>query len=186
MTTKKPVPDVQMLNIDAIEPADARVLIAQDVLALLDAEAIHLGKGTYIEEYGPSGSDPNTLMHTVVAEWLSQGSCRVCAIGATLLAAVRRFDDLRVTPFLEVGVQAECREPMIEYLSRFFEREQLDLIEIAFEESTRILGLDPDTIESGRLAAAQSFRKYHAVYGGAETLRLIFTNIISNGGTFIP
>lgn len=185
---------VTMMDITNMEPAAARMVIAQDVLALLKAQAIKPRAGRYIDKPLPDGTMATTPMHEIVESWL--GECPVCAIGATMVAAIRRFDDLNAAPFMDHGLRPGSRPEFMRYLERFFSREQLDLIEIAFESTNDITGLQDNDYEQDLVEAAIEFRRDRAGSSEDESgfttesdhlcLVQIFQNIIDNGGTFNP
>jgi hypothetical protein len=199
---EKQVPQVTMMQIEAMEPAARRVMIAKDVLNLLDAQAIAAERGHYIQEYLPTvGVTNDTQMNVVVEGWLArQRACDVCALGAAMLAAVRRFDDLTVGPFVDKSLFGPGTRPnYVEYLGRFFPKEQLDLIESAFEgEDIFNLLSEEDAERAVAFYKQYADTPYHEYADDDDVeergstpesnrrLRAIFENIVANNGEFIP
>lgn len=198
--TQPSVPVVTLMQLSSMEPAAARVLIAQDVIALLDAEVIEASTGCYV---GRSFVNlPTRSMNEVVEGWLTlEGAtaCPVCALGATLVATVRRFNELRVEDMDDnLCVQ---RAPLSRYLEHFFDEKQLDLIEIAFEMDLQPASRDLSAgLSEEEWDRALTFRARHGwdertgtertsnfgLEADRTCLRAIFTNMIANYGTFVP
>lgn len=175
------VSSVTMMQLSSMSPEAARLLIAQDVLDLLQEGSIKPQRNRYIElDHGapmfPIDAAPESPAHFVVERWLTM-RCSVCALGAAMLAAVRRFDALTVRDL------DEYREPIVAYLERFFSREQLDLVEIAYERHLPIRKLYIANYEEALVERARTFCVGRT---NEDALKMIFENVIANNGTFTP
>lgn len=163
------------------------VLVAKDVLKLLDKKIIKAEKGTYLdysesleERVDPEDywspwqrkqdlpADLKTYLHKLKPE----KACRVCAIGSCFLARVYRKNEAPLEDF--------SRAEMQDALAGVFSENQLALIETAFEMSFSYQNANTgedawNAIEFGRKYATEKGR-----------LRAIMNNIIANGGEFVP
>ena len=173
-----------------------RVMIAKDVLELLDAEKIVAHPGTYLgldesvsqkywggEEWDDGDGSYKEIeaipdadkvqLHKLIEE---SPTCEVCGIGACFVAAVRRADQATVGD-LKCGSNDRY---MRRYLSQWFSRSEISEIEVAFEQSTVFARGLPF---SRAVAAVEFGRRYN---DDNERLRAIFQNIVDNGGNFVP
>lgn len=168
--------------------AEKRVQIAKDVITQLQAKKIKATPGTYVrttlknvqvkkDDYGCS------MLHfdkgTQAQDVFKGLTCDACALGSMFLCAVDTHDKLKMknlNPECDIDydkASAEIRldnQDMYDYLSKFFNREQLYQIECAFEGSN---------FES-------SARLYKNERNSRKRLRLIMENIVNNEGTFVP
>lgn len=170
-----------------LKPEAKRVAIAQDVIAQLDLEKIVASQGTWLEnaKYGESlftGEDVknNKLLSGKLAK---VKQCEACALGSMFMCAVDLAKDLRCKSIenelnfneKSTAIDLESMEP---YLGKFFEKDQLRLIELAFEGGDG--GYDPETDAEG--CAVVMFD----IHDEAESrMRTIMQNIIDNKGTFV-
>lgn len=178
--TQNNFPTITMMDLSAMEPAAARMLVAQDALDLLEAGAIQARSGSYINVELPYDLDGSTPVHLLAETWL--GQCPVCALGAVLVATVRRFDDLVIKHLANYNtLKGGCGRQLVGYLSKFFSGEQLDLIEVAFEGSSNMMRTG---ISDEEEASALDFRS--ALDDDRAALVKILENVITNGGTFVP
>src|ERR1700682_4791009 len=111
-------------------PAEQRVAIARDALEWLGEGALIATGSTYgypVNRHKDpsrcdSSVDPNTQLREV-----QMGPCKVCGRGPLFLAKAVRFDDVTVGDW-------NCVSRMVyEKLGRHFDRQQLEMIEVAFE-----------------------------------------------------
>jgi hypothetical protein len=188
MNMKKTVPVVTMMDLNAMDPAEARVLIAKDALKLIRAGTLIPQSGTYVSLAIPGDIPDDTQVHVFLEDALPDG-CYVCALGAVLIATTRRFDMLTVRAFKEFDGPNEStsfdRIPLADYLEKFFSKKQLDLIEVAFEGSTHVYGVDMGYLTEEELKAVVLFRTDHDVAYSRPCLMAILQNIIDNNGTFV-
>lgn len=189
--TQKIVPQITMSTFASMDPKEARLRVARDVLDLLEAGAVIPITGKYIRKDIGRLDKPRPL-HELVQHWLKQyednkmRACGVCALGAALVATVRRFNEVSVMDITgEGGGVGNCRRGLSLYLERIFTRVQLNMIEIAFEGTTGVLPDDEVlALSDHELLRAQRFNDADVTED--VTFRRIFENIIANDGTFVP
>ena len=160
-----------------------RITIAKDVLELLETEKVIAQSGTYMEldsdieekywDDWTAAPEAPVQLHELIER---SETCEVCGIGACFVAAVRRNDQVEAS---DMNAASDDRF-MRSYLRNWFTKDQIELIEAAFEESggfykgpTRRLG-----------ERASNFGKRYD--SDEERMRAIFQNIVDNGGTFVP
>lgn len=159
--------------------AQRRVAIAKDVLKWIPKSNIR--RGSYITGSLPSEltPKPKEQLQKYIRDMTSR--CSVCALGACMLSHVRLFDKLTVGEFgaIEGNVVDAMRCDTTAVLSEVFEREQLAMIECAFEGYDHSCALNwKDARECESFAANVSDSK--------DKLRMIMKNIIKNDGAFVP
>lgn len=175
--------------------AAMRVQIAKDVLALLKKKKISAEHGVYLSTNDPAW---DALPVDVNPEKKVEApkKCEACAIGLCFVAALNRYNDLKIKELsvnlgtvFKRGQRHECtqlsveREHMVEYLAPWFTTKQLDMIEHAFE------GIDFARVSNkNEIARLEEFhRKYAGDMSAAnDTVIAIMKNIIKNKGTFKP
>ena len=148
-----------------------RVAIAKDALAAIKAKIYTAEEGTYCLIAGiddPFGSefDKSSQLRDSLAQ------CQCCAIGALFLSKARVADEETVGRYRR-GVDYWRR------LSPYFDRQQLDLIEAAFE-----LHDVHDTLKEDARERAYRFGNRYTV--AKNRLVAILNNIVENNGTFVP
>lgn len=134
---KKPAQLCKLVDLSKLSRAKARVEIAKDVIAALDAEYIRTGPKTdtsYLtlrvqgmgSEYEGQAFDLKELLSRKVED------CQVCARGALLLAVVARDNEFRV----EMSSSRNLRwlDDDVTRLMPFFSDSELYSLETAFEE----------------------------------------------------
>lgn len=160
--------------------AEKRVTIARDVLSQLDVRLIAT-EGVWVGSKDsrrlPIGKDINAEVCSLTRK---QKKCEVCGIGALFVASVERADKLKVSALedlrgLEMATPGDftgiSESDCFDYLKRFFDDDQLDAIESAFERG------EGTTHHDSRDFAA-------AVDNAADRMRLIMENIVANKGRF--
>lgn len=158
----------------AASPEGKRVKIARDVLALMDAQALDVSKGRYLEfihedenegrEQFAEGAMCDLLQH-------DGAECRCCAIGSMMLAFACEAGPIERT-------SAKNRDEMAGYLQEFFSFDQLRLIEAAFE------CWDEEEFGDEGDDDADLFGRGYP--DATNRLRGIMGNIITHNGTFTP
>lgn len=177
---------------------EARVAIAKDVLKWIDAEEIQVGTSEYV--YNPeliSKEDLDTNADLRKKLKGQRKDCQVCALGAAFLAAVDRFNKVGCSDVITQGefiYQGEhynntmsrmTRRSVTSYLNKFFSPTQLNLIEIAFEQSTGPIDGDQGR-ELFMKALDFSYNYDGASENDSDRLKRIMNNIVRNKGTFKP
>lgn len=170
-----------MMEIEGMNPAEARVLIAKDALALIEAEKItpkHLEYLSWSNHFVVIDSIQYRSLHEILDEL---PACAACALGTALVAAVRRFNRLFVN---EIFIEGRAhRDNIVGYLGKFFSEAQLNLIEMAFEGRHYA---DEDKPDTSPYEECHRARVFGLKMEAKEIAEAIFKNIIANGGTFIP
>jgi hypothetical protein len=169
-----------------LSPARQRMAIARDVLAQLATGKIVAESGTYFDSLTFKVRGAGTQLQKSLQQ---MESCDVCAIGSLFVCGVLKANALTAG---EAGVSGDYIGSgiMTSYLSRFFTREQLGLIESAFETDTGYAE------SPSSLSARDAVRFGNHVNDLADQLnadnydeiklQLIMQNIIKNKGTFVP
>ena len=101
--------------------------------------------------------------------------CEACALGNMMLSHVRVFDKISLEE-----IDGE-RDSITDTLGNYFEKNQLDLIEVAFEGE--MCGWYIYPTEEFDKAVENFTQKYSDV---KKRLRAIMINIVRNDGTFKP
>jgi hypothetical protein len=173
-----------------------RVTIARDVLAQLAAQRFNPITGRYfIADSLSSLSWQDDLQNTQLQKQLKTvEKCDVCALGSMFVCGVQRANSLTIGESMIDGDGEIGGTVAYEYLERFFEKRQLQLIESAFEqrnmdESSPWLGESApedwqEDYESEDIKEAIAFAK--RIPDSRERLRLIMENIVVNRGHFNP
>jgi hypothetical protein len=175
------LPNAELLDLGALAPSARRVLVAKDILDLLAAQAIHPEKGAYVDLDARAILKPEEQLREAFEEELQQYGCRVCAIGATFVAAVRRFNDVTAERFVADGLTGLAARPhIIDYMLRIFDRLQLDMIEAAFE------GVEFAPMRLSEDAYSRCYLFFNQYEHDIDCFRAIMQNIIANNGEFIP
>ena len=170
--------------------AQKRVLIAQDVIEQLNTEEIKSTPGCYLSLRDRT-SDMEITKDTQVKSILdAQPSCNACALGATFVSMMRRynectvgdlFPDLKLLNFTSVTASMGAYTHFKSYLERLFEPAQLQLIEIAYEgiNTAGTFNSYNSLEENDPTVAAHEFHMWEAkyydtieVYYGEEELQL--------------
>lgn len=98
------------------------------------------------------------------------GKCCVCGIGSLVVAAAARYDNMKIGLLESKGVFVAMKD--------YFSREQLELIEIVYEQAD----FEYSLVSAERNKATSMWED---VPPGTERLRLIMENIIANNGKFV-
>lgn len=161
--------------------AQMRVKIARDVLKQIKAKKLVPRNGTYMdvgnhfEYFSKLGLlNPSIQFNTVLPT-----KCEVCALGAVFIAAVDKNNTLEIGELTYTPDRLR-RYPsyfdMQNYLSKWFSREQLHLIESVFESNS-----DYSFLNFRKTVSDTPLRKIAA----SKMLTAIMKNIIKNKGTFV-
>lgn len=158
------------------QKANRRVAIAEDVLKWLRTKKLTIKTQTYCrfndeyDLYKFDGDDMQAVMGKIITPFKP---CSVCAKGALFIAAVDKFNSVKVRAF---GMNDE--DVVMEPLLAYFTEEQLNLVEAAFEGWNHLAG-DADLVE---YVTEDYIKKYP---DARKRLRAIMRNIIVNKGTFV-
>ena len=164
--------------------AQKRVAVAKDVIASIKAKQLVAKARTYIDvkAEGKDGYDNNTFKHPDFQTALAMGQqCTACALGGLFVCAVK-FENKIATEDANDNID---QPDLHDYLQHLFPYEQLQLIEIAFEQSWGIPGFDNGDDVPDKWKTAVAFGQKHPTDDAAR-MTAIMRNIIRNEGTFIP
>lgn len=178
-----------------LSPEKKRVRVAKDVIDQLQAGTLLAGHHGYlnlgdVRNHWPPADLPHKFRDLAkgvlymyreradvnLTEVFDEVKCTVCGIGACFVAAVRRNDQVTVGDLVHWGNDGFMRE----YLSAWFSREQLAMIEAAFEKSLNF------NLSGNRQRREQAVKFGLRFDDPTERLIAIMQNIIDNGGTFVP
>lgn len=165
-----------------------RIKVARDVLKQIRANFYHPRYGTYavLELDSDKTEWDETLDHRkeLKAQLRKVEFCVVCGIGATFMSLVRLYNHYKPTR-CEARHGGLCDDRMRVALKQVFSREQIALIETAFE------GMQIDSVRIN-----PALRRRAVLFRGSlegmslerpeAVLRRIMRNIIRNRGTFVP
>ena len=172
---------------EVASPAEKRITIAKDVIVRINAKNLVAKRGSFLNVRSYSGDAGDSvsfkdLLNTELSdEEISDNdqSCRVCAKGSLFCSIIGRvnkvtIDQVRNEPFGnnfdDIGHQK---------LAEYFSKEQIDLIECAFEDTSYLSIVNEE--------AAQEAYEFGAKYTNpTDRLIGICENIIAHQGTFIP
>ena len=199
---------------------DPRVVVARDVIQQLNEKRLVARKGIYMripdfadsdDRWRPGRRYGDMFLAEIpreesVKKVLAGKTCEVCAIGALFVARVDQVNGVTVGA---MNRDANNDRFMRHFLGTMFSRDQLSLIELAFEgkgfldqyEDSRIgegsvtwdMELGEITWEGGEhpdedppryLTDAVKFTDH--VHDAEERMRMIMKNVIVNDGEFCP
>jgi hypothetical protein len=181
--------------------AEQRVLIAKDVLELLDANKIQTKSGKYLwtdAEFYLRTDDNDEPDHEGLVierfrkEWAKEEPhCGVCQIGGLFVAALDIFNSLKL---ITVGFNDPDDAHMTKYLKKWWSEHDLRVMECAFEGNWNGSHSDQfiDEIDGELLPeVSAAFDFYESCTSwppltDEERMRSILGNIISNNGEFVP
>lgn len=157
------LPRISKTKFDSMTKAERRVMVAKDVLALIDLGALKTNLSGYLIIRG----DVSKTVSTLLAQ---TNSCQICAIGAAYVASVLRFNQ-------KIGNKSHMNTDggeMCEEMSEIFTGKQLALMEEAYE-------LD---YYGDHLSGAYKFGNDHG--NKEDRLIAIWQNVLDHNGTFAP
>ncbi len=158
--------------------AQQRVAIAEDVIAQVKAKKF-IANSTYFD--WAESVDSDTVENAKEAgldlsECVSQVKCEVCGIGSLFMSGVRKADNLKINQFNTWDARSEA----VEYLEKWFDSDQLDLVEDYYERNG---GLVPD---EWYVDYDDSCSPIYRQDDDDKRLMMIMANIASNNGKFDP
>lgn len=156
---------------------EQRVMIAKDVLARLAAKQYRPKSSTWVGIPRNRVEDGQSLQHYVA----DKGSCQVCALGGVMASYAFFANDIRIRDCGDgTGVNfGENRD----LLTGVFGMDTMREIEHVFERGTGNLDL-PCGISDKRRSLLGAFSRRHR--SDRALFKAIFTNIVKNGGDFVP
>ena len=182
--TKKQL-KIQKRNADfaKLSKAEKRVAIAKDVLAQIAAGKYVAEAGVYVETQIPVTQQDSDKQ---VCDLIEGKECHVCALGSVFVSAVKFADKLTVGDVEEFPYVYDEDDPVnlnpfqSGYLTQFFSRGQLGLMECCFERGP-----------AGDFSGAVDDMELPEQWGSSfeddrDRLVAIMENVVRNGGTFKP
>lgn len=207
---------------EKMTPSQKRMQIANDVLEQLRIKRLKAKTGVWLntEKFLTKKEvEKNVELQDLLKK---QKSCDACAIGGMFMCAVELADKLKTSELLcgfksgkdlpkeyktlnghaEDSNDVEVPDPGIEmfdafsYLEKFFSKDQLRLIELAFEAGNG--GVDPDSDDDFDAAEYFKYEDFRSDEYGEEVretyslgdpslrMRLLMENILANKGKFVP
>ena len=183
--TKKAVP------LSKLPRAQARVAIAEDVLASLRAKKLIAEAGTYLEvDWDDDGHWENSIdLARPVVDSLKTKQCMVCAVGAIFCSTVKKTNVIadKVVSHSAISDGWKALDFFNEgrarsYLHRYFTPKMLTAIEAAFEGTD----YDGDAGADDGAATPATLKFYNRFETDDRRVKAIMKNIVRNEGTFVP
>ena len=175
--------------------AERRVLIAKDVIAQVKAGRFKVASGNWVAPLTRSGSDLSVDRFEgdeSVQKLFLEGDipkCECCALGAMFMSCTLynnkttaiELEDVRFSfsDYVEEG-------SFTNGLSKFFSKDQLKLIESAFEGNVGHFELDVGILEGVELDGDKTSKWMDRLPNDKKRLVAIMENIIKNKGKFVP
>lgn len=160
-----------------------RVAIAKDVITSLNTKEIVATQGSYLNsrQLWPDSKEffseeKENLDKQVRDVFIDKNppKCTACAVGSLFVCAVKRHDAITIGE-----MNTFDRGNLTDYLDKFFDQDQLHLMEDAFETY-----YDKTNRHNESYNEAEDFgRKYKTA---KERMIAIMENVIANDGEFIP
>ncbi len=166
--------------------AQLRIEIARDVLKHIKAKNITVKSGNYFIPVVKNNARYEDKQLQEVLPKLKE--CRVCALGGMFYAFVDKYNNFEISS-LGVEYSSQYRDSKIRELLDMFSKDQLYLIECAFEETDISDNCRyRSQYKASEYHIAKAFRKANGIEGHEhdKALILIMKNIIRNKGTFKP
>lgn len=177
--------------------AEKRVMIAEDAITQLIARRFLAKPGTWAIIYCPD-SQSETSLQKILDDSNKSIKCTCCGIGSLFLSQVRIENQYEISRE-NTGNYSMYDYDMCPTLEKYFSREQLDLIEVAFEGRSatysvpRRAGCHTKYI-NGRYVSGYNNEEdyikavdfYCRLNDTGERLMTILNNIVKNKGTFVP
>ena len=182
-----------------LTPAQKRVAIAKDVLLQMEVGFIKPTSGVWADFPKNLPEDkPNTQLQSFLE---TQNSCKACGLGSLFVCAVKLFDNLKVGEVIEntkkdvdildgeMFTDGVSFRTIFSYLKKFFSKDQLKMIECAFEEDNGYFSHQHSS--EAITLGGRYFNNINIMLENFDEelstkmkLKLIMQNIIKNNGTF--
>lgn len=184
---------------ESMTPEQRRVAIAKDALKQIEVKRYRPLRGHYV--VGSEFFDKNIVNDSRIGEQQvctvmsdNMPSCQVCARGALFLSSITLFDKLRVNSLPTLRYRFDnrylytsldnidlCGADMQVQERKFFSKQQITLIETAFEGS--VIHGNSNGLTEVQIEAAELFSKNYK--NSNNRLIAILKNIIKNKGEFV-
>lgn len=178
MKKRKTKPTTKPKAFTRLTAAQKRVAIAKDVLKQIKAKRLLIETGSYLSWDALKLRDERTPFSK--ATLTKPNKCHACAVGSAVASGLRLFNDGALSVYVE-------RDDAFSTLRRWFSRNQVIAIEVAFEhESTRALEQRYRGDKFLNRAAAEFQFRRSDIGKATQRAVAIFKNIIANNGEFKP
>jgi hypothetical protein len=190
----------------AASPAQKRVLIAKDVIKQIKAKRFIAAQGSWLwlgDKYGNNiagpfvgEAEPSTQIQAMFLSGAAP-TCECCALGGIMMACTlynnnQTVEDLAADS--NIGRNVRLGNAFSNGLHRFFSRQQLALIECAFEGGRGEFFVNLDStfsrsslLQNVSLNTLNRALDYEKAYPKADKRMIaIMRNIVKNNGTFKP
>lgn len=176
--------DMTEKQFNRLSKKNKRIAIAKDVIAQIKAEKIYGAGGNFIRSAELSNYLSKLRGKRSLQELLPNYTCAVCAKGALFYSDIINRNNYNVSTYFSIQ-NDDCVDKL-----DYFDKIQLDLIEIAFEGQTyehsdttlRCASSNGNAYKI--ILGAINFGRKH--FNGNDRLKAIMQNIIDNDGTFLP
>lgn len=158
------------------ERAKKRILICEDVIRQIQANQLSATRGSYCNPKSKVNASGGADLRTQLLAG-NVPVCRVCAIGALMVAGTLYVNTSTVNDLLYDFRDGQDSDFVTKQLRKYFSSTQLHLIECSFE----MWGADSITMS---YRTAYKFGKRFEK--NEDRLIAIMNNIIENNGTFKP
>lgn len=165
---------VKAVGIKSMTKEQARIAIAEDVIAALRIGHIEATNGKFIELHGVIGDERDSLKDVLQC----QDACEVCALGGMFVAAVERFNKIKAT-----GSTLYDLDEISPFLRQFFTKDQIKLIEMAFEQGNGAFRTSSLAMQELEARAIKFGNRFDC---SEKRMIAIMKNTIRNNGTFVP
>ena len=184
---------------DNLTKAEKRVSIAKDVLFQLETNSVVPTSGNFVElflefQFGSDISEGKFFSELVA----DSNECRVCALGALMISQLNVNGDVSMSELdgspicnNRFGITPFNGFKFGDYIKKYFDESQLQLIEIAYElgnglftEGDILCGVEDEIYSVYIESKAVKFGKRYKNL--KNRMKAIMNNIIENNGEFAP
>jgi hypothetical protein len=177
---KKLVKSIERSNktFQKADQAKKIMMVAKDVLALLDLKRIEAQHGYYVGMPNVSAAyEPNCQVSDLL-KMPDFPACSVCALGAGMIASTLRLNDVVVE-----GLDRKCQTNYIEFVGYFDADNSIDHNSIDLGMSKRAIQVfSYFLLRYMELAFEDGEYEYDRVARGKARLRAIYKNLVNNKG----
>lgn len=176
---------------NASTKAEKRVAIAKDCIARIELGQFTAQRGRFCNIDADNDGFLADGFHlrktkTSIKKTLNDNRirCRVCAKGSMFMSYIGRVNDMGFDKMSSGGTHnLEYHNPPMTKLLEIFSKNQLDLMEYAFEGTGDYLWMSSIFTQRNRKQCKSFYKRYE---NSNERLIAICENIIKNKGTFKP
>ncbi len=155
-----------------------RIIIAKDIIKLLESKVISAKKRVYIKSAYLTEHRYDNMRDILP----NAPTCQVCAIGAIFYAKVAITNNHSLSEIDGYDSRAALSRVLLDV----FTERQMTIIEAAFESRDYGSRMEMNDVSHGVINKALEFRKENKLGSQHKTLIAIMKNIIKNNGTFKP